>query len=103
MCSYVKGENDMNSLDKSVNIFKALGDNTRLKIVEVLMSGEANVNSLVGLLGMTQSAISHQLKILKLNGIIKSERKGKEVYYSLDDSHIETIVKTVIEHTSHSK
>ena len=93
----------MNSLDKSVNIFKALGDNTRLKIVEVLMSGEANVNSLVGLLGMTQSAISHQLKILKLNGIIKSERKGKEVYYSLDDSHIETIVKTVIEHTSHSK
>ena len=103
MCSYVKGENDMNSLDKSVNIFKALGDNTRLKIVEALMSGEANVNSLVGLLGMTQSAISHQLKILKLNGIIKSERKGKEVYYSLDDSHIETIVKTVIEHTSHSK
>ena len=93
----------MNSLDKSVNIFKALGDNTRLKIVEALMSGEANVNSLVGLLGMTQSAISHQLKILKLNGIIKSERKGKEVYYSLDDSHIETIVKTVIEHTSHSK
>ena len=93
----------MNSLDKSVNIFKALGDNTRLKIVEALIEKDANVNSLVVMLGMTQSAISHQLKILKLNGIIKSERKGKEVYYSLDDSHIETIVKTVIEHTSHSK
>ena len=55
------------------------------------------------MLGMTQSAISHQLKILKLNGIIKSTRKGKEVYYSLDDNHIETIVKTVIAHTSHTK
>lgn len=93
----------MNSLDKSVNIFKALGDNTRLKIVEALIEKDANVNSLVVMLGMTQSAISHQLKILKLNGIIKSERKGKEVYYSLDDSHIETIVRSVIEHTSHSK
>ena len=93
----------MNSLDKSVNIFKALGDNTRLKIVEALIEKDANVNSLVTMLGMTQSAISHQLKILKLNGIIKSERKGKEVYYSLDDSHIETIVRSVIEHTSHSK
>ncbi len=92
----------MNSLDKSVNIFKALGDNTRLKIVESLINQDANVNSLVMMLGMTQSAISHQLKILKLNGIIKSERKGKEVYYSLDDSHIETIVKSVIEHTSHN-
>ncbi len=93
----------MNSLDKSVNIFKALGDNTRLKIVEALIEKDANVNSLVVMLGMTQSAISHQLKILKLNGIIKSGRKGKEVYYSLDDSHIETIVRSVIEHTSHSK
>lgn len=92
----------MNGLDKSVNIFKALGDNTRLKIVESLINQDANVNSLVIMLGMTQSAISHQLKILKLNGIIKSERKGKEVYYSLDDSHIETIVKSVIEHTSHN-
>lgn len=92
----------MNSLDKSVNIFKALGDSTRLRIVNALIDKELNVNSLVIKLGMTQSAISHQLKILKLNGIIKSERKGKEVYYSLDDNHIETIVKTVIAHTSHT-
>ena len=102
-CSYVKKEKKMNSIDKSVNIFKALGDNTRLRIVNELSESEANVNTLVVKLGMTQSAISHQLKILKLNGIIKSERKGKEVYYSLDDSHIETIVRTVIAHTSHEK
>lgn len=94
-------EKTMSGLDKSVNLFKALGDNTRLKIVEALIGKELNVNSLVNTLGMTQSAISHQLKILKLNGIIKSERKGKEVYYSLDDNHIETIVKSVIEHASH--
>ena len=93
----------MNYFDKSVNLFKALGDGTRLKIVNALMDGEKNVNSLVSKLGITQSAISHQLKILKLNEIIKSERKGKEVYYSLDDNHIEIIVKTVIEHTSHNK
>ena len=93
----------MNSLDKSVNIFKALGDNTRLSIVNELASKSKNVNALVEKLGLTQSAISHQLKILKLNGIIKSQRKGKEVYYSLDDSHVETIVKTVIEHASHNR
>ena len=93
----------MNSLDKSVNIFKALGDNTRLSIVNELISESKNVNALVEKLGLTQSAISHQLKILKLNGIIKSQRKGKEVYYSLDDSHVEVIIKTVIEHASHNR
>lgn len=91
----------MNGLDKSVNIFKALGDNTRLKIVNTLSEGEANVNKIAESLMMSQSAISHQLKVLKLNGIIKATRKGKEVYYSLDDEHIEMIVKFVYNHTSH--
>lgn len=91
----------MNGLDKSVNIFKALGDNTRLKIVNALSDSEKNVNGIAEELHMTQSAISHQLKVLKLNGIIKASRKGKEVYYSLDDEHIEMIVKSVYNHASH--
>lgn len=92
----------MNDLEKSVNIFKALGDNTRLKIVNVIMKEAKSVNVIAAEIQMTQSAISHQLQILKLNGIIKKERKGKEVYYSLDDDHIRFIVETVSNHASHT-
>lgn len=91
----------MNKLEESISIFKALGDKTRLLIVNSLMNEAKCVNTIVAELQMTQSAISHQLQILKLNGIIKATRKGKEVYYSLDDEHIKEIVLTVDNHASH--
>ena len=50
---------------------------------------------------MKQSAVSHQLQILRTNGIVKFEKKGKEVYYCLDDDHIKTIIKTMYDHVSH--
>ena len=91
----------MNNLDQSINIFKALGDKTRLSIVYSIMNEEKSVNAIVNELKMTQSAISHQLQVLKFNGIIKAERRGKEVYYSLDDDHVKFIVQTVENHASH--
>lgn len=91
----------MKKLEQSINIFKALGDRTRLLIVYSIMDEAKNVNVITNELKMTQSAISHQLQVLKLNGIIKSERKGKEVYYSLDDEHVKFIVQTVESHASH--
>lgn len=91
----------MKKLEQSINIFKALGDNTRLSIVYTIMDEAKSVNVIANELEMSQSAISHQLQTLKLNGIIKAERKGKEVYYSLDDEHIKFIVQTVESHASH--
>ena len=91
----------MKKIEQSINIFKALGDRTRLLIVYSIMDEAKSVNVITNELKMTQSAISHQLQVLKLNGIIKSERKGKEVYYSLDDEHVKFIVQTVESHASH--
>lgn len=91
----------MNVIEKSVNIFKALGDNTRLKIVESIFDNGKSVTTIANELSMTQSAISHQLKVLKSNNIVKSERKGKEVYYILSDQHIKVMIEQVFNHTSH--
>jgi ArsR family transcriptional regulator len=78
--------------------FKMLGDSTRIKIISVLFQGETCVGSIVNVLGMTQSAISHQLRILKRSRIVKSRKKGKHVYYSLDDHHIKLILEMGMEH-----
>lgn len=92
----------MNIIEKSVNIFKALGDLTRLRIVESIFDGGKSVGDIAKQLNMTQSAISHQLKTLKDNDIVKGERKGKEVHYYLSDEHIKEIIAQVFYHTSHN-
>jgi len=91
----------MNNIEKSVNIFKALGDFTRLRIVLAIFDGGKSVGDIARELDMTQSAISHQLKTLKDNDLVKSVRKGKEVHYYLSDEHVKEIVAQVLEHTSH--
>jgi len=92
----------MNKIEKSVNIFKTLGDLTRLSIVEFIFEDGMSVGNIARGLNMTQSAISHQLKTLKDNDIVKSVRKGKEVHYYLSDEHIKEIVAQVFNHTSHN-
>lgn len=87
--------------EKVVNTFKAFGDETRLKIINLIMSEPLSVKSISEQIGTSQSAVSHQLNILKLNGICKKERKGNKIYYSLDDEHIKLIMKTMYEHVSH--
>lgn len=92
----------MYNIEKSVNIFKALGDLTRLRIVEAIFEEGKSVGDIAKELDMTQSAISHQLKTLKDNNIVKSVRKGKEVHYYLSDYHVKEMVAQVFDHTSHS-
>lgn len=92
----------MNKIEKSVNIFKALGDLTRLRIVEAIFEEGKPVGEIAKELEMTQSAISHQLKTLKDNDIVKNVRKGKEVHYYLSDDHVKEIVAQVFDHTSHN-
>ena len=73
-------------------LFKIFGDSTRIRILYVLFEAEVCVCDLAEALNMTQSAISHQLRILKQNKLVKSRREGKSVFYSLSDDHVRTII-----------
>ena len=80
------------------DFFKILGDSTRAKIICALDQNELCVCDLAVLLGMTKSAISHQLSILRQNNLVKNRREGKVVYYSLADDHIKEIYEKGLEH-----
>lgn len=79
-------------------LFKVFGDSTRIRILFVLFEAEVCVCDLAEALNMTQSAVSHQLKILKQNKLVRSRREGKSVFYSLADSHVRTIIDQGLEH-----
>lgn len=82
------------------DFFKVFGDTTRIKMLCVLFQSEMCVCDLAAALGMSQSAISHQLRLLKQMKLVKNRRDGKTVYYSLADSHIQTIMDQGMEHIS---
>lgn len=79
-------------------LFKIFGDSTRVKILYVLFESEMCVCDIAQLLGMTQSAISHQLQVLKKSKLVKYRREGKTVFYSLSDGHVRTILDQGMEH-----
>lgn len=80
------------------DLFKVFGDGTRIKMLYVLLQSEMCVCDLAEVLGMTQSAISHQLRVLKQMKLVKNRREGKTVFYSLADGHIQTILNQGMEH-----
>lgn len=82
------------------DFFRIFGDSTRIKILYVLLQSEMCVYDIATLLGMTQSAISHQLRVLKQMQLVKFRKEGKTVFYSLSDSHIENILSQGMEHIS---
>ena len=79
-------------------LYKVFGDSTRIKIIYVLFSSEMCVCDIAQLLNMSQSAISHQLRVLKQSQLVKARREGKSVFYSLADDHVKTIVNQGMEH-----
>ncbi|MBQ8780394.1 MAG: helix-turn-helix transcriptional regulator [Oscillospiraceae bacterium] len=79
-------------------LFKVFGDSTRVRIICALFESEMCVCDIAAVLGMTQSAISHQLRVLKQARLVKYRRDGKTVYYSLSDDHIKTIFDQAFEH-----
>lgn len=87
-----------NVLADMTKLFKVFGDSTRLHILAALNCHETCVCDLAVLLDMTKSAISHQLKILRDNNLVKFEKKGKHAYYSLADEHVKEILDVVLEH-----
>lgn len=84
----------------TAELFKVFADSTRIRILYSLLDEkEKSVTQICDLLNMNQSAISHQLRILKNNKLIKNRRDGKTIYYSLADKHVENIIDQGIEHT----
>ena len=81
--------------------FKIFGDATRIRILRLLMDQEQNVGELADALDMTQSAVSHQLRVLRQNGLVRYRKEGKTVYYSLDDDHVQSVVEMAVEHLNH--
>ena len=81
-------------------LFRIFGDSTRVRILYVLFESEMCVCDIAQLLGMTQSAISHQLQVLKKSKLVKYRRQGKTVFYSLADAHVRAIIGQGMEHIS---
>ena len=80
--------------------FKVFGDVTRVRILYALLDGELCVGDIAQLLGLTQTACSHQLRVLKNNKLVRFRREGKVVYYSLSDDHVRSMIETGMEHVT---
>lgn len=89
------------SLEAAANIYKILGDFTRIQIVAVLYETELSVCCIAEIIGMSQSAVSHQLSLMKAHRIVKSRREGKNIFYSLHDEHIRRIIEQALSHVDH--
>lgn len=91
-------EYDEELLSNLAELFKLFGDSTRVKILYILLEKEMNVTDISEGVKMTQPAISQQLRVLKQNGLVKSRREGKQIFYSLADDHVSRILSIGIEH-----
>lgn len=85
------------------DFFKIFGDFTRIKLLHLLVEKELCVGDIAEILDMNQSAVSHQLRVLRQNDLVKYRKEGKTVYYSLDDSHVETVLLQGIDHIKHKR
>lgn len=81
-------------------LFKMFGDSTRIGIICALSQNELCVCDIARLLGMAQSAISHQLRLLRTAGLVRARRAGKSIYYSLDDDHVHSIFRCGLDHVT---
>ena len=89
---------DENALYDVAELFKIFGDSTRIRILSALAQAEMCVCDIGEVLNMTKSAVSHQLRILRQAKLVKNRRNGKEIFYSLDDDHVLSIIKLALEH-----
>jgi DNA-binding transcriptional ArsR family regulator len=83
------------------DLFSALSDPTRLRIISVLLDGEMNVGEIAAQLEMTESAVSHQLRGLRQMRLVRARKNGRQVYYALDDDHVAKLYRLGLEHVDH--
>jgi DNA-binding transcriptional ArsR family regulator len=102
ICSYIDmATMDLASSQQLADMFKALADPTRVRMIALLADDEVCVHELADKLSMGQSAISHQLRTLRQLRIVRQRRDGRHVYYRLDDDHVRDILERAREHLSH--
>lgn len=89
---------EMNLLYELSDFFKVMGDSTRIQLLWALEESDMCVGDLAVLLNMTKSAVSHQLKVLRTAKLVRSQKKGKNVYYALNDHHVKMILEKALEH-----
>ena len=102
-CEYLNVHEDavaqvLETLYDLSELFRVFGDSTRIKILYVLFESELCVCDIARLLNLTQSAVSHQLRILKASNLVRFRREGKTVFYSLDDDHVRSVLALGMEH-----
>ena len=90
-------------IQEMAEFFKIFGDGTRIRVLQTLMEGEKNVGDLAEVLEMSQSAVSHQLRVLRQNDLVKYRKEGKVVFYSLDDEHVENVLQQGMAHLRHKR
>jgi ArsR family transcriptional regulator len=83
------------------DLFSALSDPTRLRIISVLLDGERNVGDIAAGLEMTESAVSHQLRGLRQMKLVRSRKEGRQVFYALDDDHVAKLYRMGLDHVEH--
>ena len=89
---------DRNEIEELSELFKVFGDATRMRILYLLLNGEAKVGEIAQLLEMTPSAVSHQLRVLKQNKLVRYRKEGKAAFYSLADDHVGVIIGQGMDH-----
>ena len=89
---------ELEVLFELADLFKVFGDSTRLRIMYTISESEMSVLSIAESLGMEQSTISHQLRVLRQNKLVRVRRDGKQIYYSLDDDHVKKIIEMGLDH-----
>lgn len=89
---------DIEMLFELADLFKVFGDSTRLRIMVTISESEMSVLNIAETLNMEQSTISHQLRVLRQNKLVRVRREGKQIYYSLDDDHVKKIIEMGLDH-----
>ncbi len=110
MNSIIENVSDENIIEKDeefiydvADFFKVFGDSTRLKLLHLLLEKDMCVGDIAEKLSMTQSAVSHQLRVLRQSDLVKFRKEGKAVIYSLDDYHVKDVLQAGISHIGHKK
>ena len=89
---------DIEILFELADLFKVFGDSTRLRVMVTISDSERSVTEIAESLNMEQSTISHQLRVLRQNKLVRVRRDGKQMYYSLDDDHVKRIIEMGMDH-----
>ena len=92
---------DEQTAERIASLFESLSDPTRVRIISYLVDGEVNVGDLVRIIGLSKSAISHQLRGLRDKRVVRSRKQGRQVFISLDDEHISELFQRGLDHVCH--